>query len=252
MRKEPSLSQPDWDYIFNLEGSNINIHAPRIINANPEYFRATTFGMVPAGSFLSYQCPLMPPDFKVYCNIENMPSNMHVLIYPKFPFTTIDNAISNFEKEIAIVEWKKIQVLQKLKIEAKNSIMIEEMTRDQASNPCWFEHRKNRFTASLCNRLTNQTGPKTDRGFSTLAHNIIHRTEFTAILKAKMEYGKYYEPIAIKHYEQYMKLSGFDIYVEPSGLVIDGENYILGATPDGKVICNREFGILEVKCTDQY
>ena len=96
MRKEPSLSQPDWNYIFNLEGSNINIHAPRITNANPEYFRATTFGMVPVGSFLCYQCPLMPPDFKVYCYIENMPSNMH---------------------EIAIVEWKKIQVLQKLKIE---------------------------------------------------------------------------------------------------------------------------------------
>ena len=64
-----------------------------------------------------------------------------------------------------------------------------------------------------------------------------------------MEYGKYYEPIAIKHYEKYMKLSGFDMYVEPSGLVIDLENYILGPQ---MVICNGEFGILEVKCTDQY
>ena len=46
-----------------------------------------------------------------------------------------------------------------------------------------------------------------------------------------------------------MKLSGFDISVQNSGLVLDEVNYILRAIPDGKVSCNGEFGI---KCSDHY
>lgn len=40
--------------------------------------------------------------------------------------------------------------------------------------------------------------------------------------------------------------------VEPCGLVIDPENFVLGASPDGKVTHNGTFGIVEVKCSEEY
>ena len=67
-----------------------------------------------------------------------------------------------------------------------------------------------------------------------------------------MDYGKLYEPTAISYYEKYFKSHGYDIKVEPCGLVIDEQNYVLGASPDGKVSLNDSYGILEVKCSEEY
>ena len=67
-----------------------------------------------------------------------------------------------------------------------------------------------------------------------------------------MDHGKFHEPIAISYYEKYFKSHGYDIKVEPYGLVIDEQNYVLGASPDGKVISNDSYGILEVKCSEGY
>ena len=58
-------------------------------------------------------------------------------------------------------------------------------------------------------------------------------------------YGRYYEPIATKYYKSYTKLKGYKTVVEPCGLVINSENLILRATPDGKVVFNGEFVIIE-------
>ena len=67
-----------------------------------------------------------------------------------------------------------------------------------------------------------------------------------------MDHGKFYEPIAISYYEKYFKSHGYDIQVELCGLVINEENYVLGTSPDGKVILNDTYGILEVKCSEEY
>ena len=67
-----------------------------------------------------------------------------------------------------------------------------------------------------------------------------------------MDHGKFYEPIATSDYEKYFKSHGYDIKVEPCGLVIDKKNYVLGASPDGKVIFNDSYSILEVKCSEEY
>ena len=67
-----------------------------------------------------------------------------------------------------------------------------------------------------------------------------------------MGHGKFYEPIAISNYEKYFKSIGYDIKVEHCGLVIDEQNYVLGATPDGKVSFNNSCGILEIKCSEEY
>ena len=252
-RKQPTACGPNLAVLSNLIGGKIDIPGPKLINVNPECYRKTTFGDAPSGSMLSYQCPLMPPNFKVYCSIEREPVDYELNFhYAAFPFTEIKNNILSYENEIYVPEIKKITLLEELKISARDSVSIEEDTRDQASDPKWFEYRKNRFTASLCNRLTGKSAPKTPRGLTTLAKNIVNPKELNKVIKLKMEYGKFYEPIAIRHYETFMKLSGFKISVEASGLVLDDTNYVLGATPDGKVICDGEMGILEVKCTDQY
>ena len=80
-------------------------------------------------------------------------------------------------------------------------ISIKSSTRNQANDPEWFEHRKNRFTASLCNKL-GSNGPKTTKGFKTPPHNIINGNEkqkSNKIIQFKLSYGRYHEPIAIKH-----------------------------------------------------
>ena len=89
----------------------------------------------------------------------------------------------------------------------------------------------------------------------TLAQNIVHRNETknkkNSVLQNKLAYGHYYEPIAIKH-ENYLRLSGYEVVAEPCGFVIDKNNFVLGATPDGKFVVDGEFGFLEVKCSEEY
>ena len=105
------------------------------------------------------------------------------------------------------------------------------------------------------NNDNGSNGPKTSKGFKTLAHNIIYGNEkqnSTKIIQLKLSYGCYHEPIAIKHYKSYTKLKGHTAVVEPCGLVINSENFILGATPGSKVVFDRGFGIIEVKCSEEY
>ena len=69
-----------------------------------------------------------------------------------------------------------MSILNKLRLNNEKVISIDQSTRNQANDPEWFKHHKNRFTALLFNRLGNN-GPKTSKGFKTLAHNIIHGNE---------------------------------------------------------------------------
>ena len=75
---------------------------------------------------------------------------------------------------------------------------------------------------------------------------------YTTVLQHKLAYGHYYEPITIKHYENSSRLSGYEVVVEPCGFVIDKNNFVLGATPDDKVVVDGEFGFSEVKCSEEY
>ena len=93
-------------------------------------------------------------------------------------------------------------MLESLKIDNETVNSIENQTKEQAGCPEWYKERKNRFAASICNKLNSV---KTNRGFSTLVDNILFET-FTKknkILERKMYHGKFYEPIAISNYEKY-------------------------------------------------
>ena len=67
-----------------------------------------------------------------------------------------------------------------------------------------------------------------------------------------MNHAKFYEPIAISDYEKYFKFNSYRIKVEPCGLVIDKQNYVAEATPGVKVSFNDSYGILGVKCSEEY
>ena len=75
--------------------------------------------------------------------------------------------------------------------------------------------------------------------------------EISDAVKMELSFGKYYEPISIPMYECYMKTIVHNVSVEEFGFVMDKNNYILGATPDGKST-DGSFGIIEVKCIEKY
>ena len=86
----------------------------------------------------------------------------------------------------------------------------------------------------------------------TLAQNIVHgneKTKKSSVLQYKLAHGRYYEPIAIKHYDNYLRLSGYEVVVEPCGFVIAKNAFVLGANPDGKVVVDGEFD--KVKCSEE-
>ena len=125
-------------------------------------------------------------------------------------------------------------------------------TRNQAASSEWHKLRHARFTASKCYQLK---GIKTPEGYSTLAKNLVEPQEPNAFLQKKFEYGRVNEPIALQKYEQYYESCGHKIHVESSGLVIRPNSFILGATPEGRVIDVKEkdiFGLVEIKCPQQY
>ena len=72
-------------------------------------------------------------------------------------------------------------------------------------------------------------------------------------LERKMVHGEFYEPIAISYCEN--MLNPMVMILKWSlvcCLVIDEQNYVLGALPDDKVSLNDSYGILEVKCNEEY
>ena len=169
--------------------------------------------------------------------------------YPKYPFTNTEMTIKTFIDNISDI--RKLKLLESLKVDNRAVNSIENQTKEQAACPEWFKQKKHRFTASICNKLRSV---KTNRGLSTLAHNNAFErfNKKNNTLERKMDHGKFYEPIAISNYEKYFKSNGYDIKVEPCDLVIDEQNYVLGATTDGKVSFNDSYGIFEVKYSEEY
>ena len=93
------------------------------------------------------------------------------------------------------------------------------------------------FTASLTNKVRFRTS-RTERGLKSVAAEIVKGNDNgkNKVLQIKLDYGRHFEPIALQRYKTFMKLNNRPIQVEKCGLVIDSENYVSGASPDGKVI----------------
>ena len=115
---------------------------------------------------------LLPSSFKVYTS--NIPANDISYVnkmpatYPKYPFTNTEMKMKTFIDNISDI--RKLKLLESLKIDNETVNFIENKTKEQANCLEWFKQRKNRLTASICNKLNSV---ETNRGLSTLAHNIV-------------------------------------------------------------------------------
>ena len=143
-------------------------------------------------------------------------------------------------------------------IDSKKVKQVELETQDQYLSKSWGKERFYRFTSSLHKDLKEK---KTERGFQTLAKACFEKRCSTAVqnpfLKKKLEHGRFFEPEAIKVYDNFFKMNGYPIKYEKCGLVLNEAYYFMGASPDGKVIDGtiggrNKFGILEVKCPKQF
>ena len=78
----------------------------------------------------------------------------------------------------------------------------------------------------------------------------------SAFVQKKLDHGIYYEPFAVSCHENYLKTKNRPVTVLTCGLWASLKNFVLAATPDGRVIDPEEkdkpFGILEVKCPEEY
>jgi len=165
------------------------------VNPNETIKAETKFGFMPEGSVLAVQTSLIPPNYEIYTN--NIPpvdfsNNLTKYNYPKFPFENTTNKIDPYiNKLISNNDQKQINFLDSLKIEIESVNTIESLTKEQADCPDWFKYRKNRFTASLCNKIKSI---KTDRGLVTLAYNMIFKNDAkkSKILENKLSHGKFY------------------------------------------------------------
>ena len=142
--------------------------------------------------------------------------------------------------------------ISEMYVDYKMSEDIEIDTRAQASNDNWHNLRAKRFTASKFFEFKSIKKPK---GFSSFAERLVRPKEPNKFLEKVFEYGRVNESVALKKYEQYFKSKNHHLHVQSSGLVIQPNSYILGASPDGKVIDVAEksiFGLVEIKCPYQY
>ena len=233
---------------------NPNLHAASVINEDQDKYVDTLFGKATVGSCLSYQCSLMPHDFNVYCSYSmEKPKNKMYQVFPTFPFSPDINFIADKKFNSCDVSNKAQQHI--INILTKQALLgneIEEKTKEQANSKEWFEYRKYRFTASLFNQI-GDFSKETAKGLNSLAQNLVFgEKKVNKVLETKMSYGKFYEPVAIQMYERFLETQEQNISVEDCGLVIDTQNVIFGATPDGKVIHINSFGIIEVKCPEQF
>ena len=69
----------------------------------------------------------------------------------------------------------------------------------------WFELRKYRLTASVNNKMKFEN-LKSENAYRTLAKNFVSSPpKVSKILKYKLNYGRYDEPVALNKYEQYIR-----------------------------------------------
>ena len=139
----------------------------------------TQFGMMPTGSLLAIQCPTIPPDFNVHCNIDVSTGMVPgIYTYPAFPLHENFNEISG---HLDSLKDEKKRYVNALKIEKEDVNVIEKKTLEQANNKDWFLYRKNRFTASL-NNIMRSKNPKSEKGFVSLAKSLVSPLKINNIL----------------------------------------------------------------------
>jgi putative phage-type endonuclease len=184
------------------------------------------FGLVPAGSVLSYQQRL---DDNIVLNIYDGVS---------FPDLPVNNVVENCYQ--TVLTSNQTLKLESLKLSQHNITKFEISTRLQNRSSLWYKLRRDRVTASNIGDIF-----KRKKNESTLVKRLKSTRHVTT---AAMRQGIALEPTAAN---EYAKKNDNQINLYPCGLIICPKSPWLAASPDRKVYNPQRFppfGLLEIKC----
>ncbi|XP_056441326.1 uncharacterized protein LOC130378640 [Gadus chalcogrammus] len=191
----------------------------------------SSFGPVPRGSPLSYQCP---PVVKLRNDVQHPDAPS----FPKLPLegstcpTTFPKFASNSQQFLH---------LDSLTVTHEMAAEREEQTREQSECPLWQALRKPRVTASRFYEVSHVKGPSSGQ---TLAGRILKGVHQTPAMKRGLDR----EPQVLEQYSKHCNVN-----VSRCGFVIHPDAPHLGASPDARVYDPSAvpcFGLAEVKCPD--
>ena len=107
---------------------------------------------------------------------------------------------------------------------------LERETTDQSQSPLWYAARRYRLTASMFGKVVQRLpSTPTDSLVKKLLHSQQFKTQAT-------EWGRQYEPIALKSYiDHQIRLGHTELVATKAGFVVCEEHPFLGASPDAYV-----------------
>ncbi len=131
-----------------------------------------------------------------------------------------------------------------IKVTAEVREEIFQNTKQQAQCPVWKQQRLGALTASILHRAARYKG--NDSG-NYVVQEIMGTSKFHGNIATA--YGLQNEAIAKKLYAKLMEKEHQQCKVISSGLLINSDNPLLRASPDGLVSCRCcGQGVLEIKC----
>lgn len=129
---------------------------------------------------------------------------------------------------------------------------VEVKTRGQATNPEWFDWRKNRITASVAHRIAHCRFLSGTSKTPPTSYLTAITGEGPNVQTRAMRWGVEMEAEAVRQYQVLKsRLLGRAVRVQECGLFIDARRPWLAASPDGIVLdgeSGRRLLCLEVKC----
>ncbi|XP_035684071.1 uncharacterized protein LOC118421033 [Branchiostoma floridae] len=123
----------------------------------------------------------------------------------------------------------------------EEAVSLEGATVKQSECPLWHAERQKRVTASMFGKILKRKKEYNIKFLTGLfgtksAHSV------------SLAYGKSHEAQAKEAYIRTFESSNQAVHIHECGLVVDPFFSFLGASPDAKVCCGAQTGILEVKC----
>ena len=163
--------------------------------------------------------------------------------YPMVLSELEDDMFSSCNPQVVVEHCKDL--FHRITVTAKEATVVEECTRDQASNREWHRFRIGRITASRAKAVCRTSMEKP-------SHSLIRAICYpnTSIFSTKAtRWGCEHESVAINEYHTKMKEHHENFEIRDCGLVLHPKYPYLGATPDAIASCSCCGEIcVEVKC----